>query len=260
MGRRNADPHFAGSDSRSAPLFVLDYAFLRSKDESDFATILVAKCYPARQVFACIADMKGTDFTAAQRLADFIRECGLTNFVWKSDLESSVGAVMEEAVKRAGRTGSLVPDEEGSPIVAVPEASPVGSSASNGQAERTVQAIEDLLRTYKAVLEALIGIQLPCTHPVMRWLVEHCADVINKSSISSTGATPYEYLHGKRPRERRIEFGERVLYSVPRQGRAKMDVRWKVGTFLGHTPTTGEHCVGVRNGNVIKPLIVRESC
>ena len=31
-----------------------------------------------------------------------------------------------------------------------------------------------------------------------------------------------------------------------------MDVRWKVGTLPGHTPTTGEHNVGVRNGNVIK--------
>ena len=86
----------------------------------------------------------------------------------------------------------------------------------------------------------------------MRWLVQLCADVVNKSAVNQSGLTPYEDLHGKKPRERRIEFGERVFYSVPKQGRAKLDVRWKLGVFLGHTATSGEHFVGTRNGNVLK--------
>ena len=138
------------------------------------------------------------------------------------------------------------------PVIAVPEASPVGSSASNGRAERTVQAIEDQLRTLKAALESHIGVQLPCTHPVVRWLVHHCADVMNKSAVNRSGITPYEELHGRKPRERRIEFGERVFYSIPKQGRAKLDAGWKLGTFLGHTATTNEHFIGTRNGNVLK--------
>ena len=246
MGRRNAEPHFQArdGDSRSLPLLVLDYAFLRNKDDAEFATILVGKCYPSRQVLACVIDSKGTDMFAVQRIADFIRECGLTRFVWKSDQEASVKALMEEAVKRCGRSGDMVPDGEASPVTAVPESSPVGSSASNGRIERTVQAVEDLLRTLKAALEARIGAQFPCAHPVVRWLVEHCADVMNKSAINPSGITPYEELHGKKAKERRIEFGERVLYSIPKQGRAKLDVRWKVGTFLGHSPNTAEHYVG----------------
>ena len=37
MGRRNADPHFQakGADDRYLPLLVLDYAFLRDKEDDD---------------------------------------------------------------------------------------------------------------------------------------------------------------------------------------------------------------------------------
>ena len=104
----------------------------------------------------------------------------------------------------------------------------------------------------KAALESRIGVQLPCTHPVIRWLVQHSADVITKSAVHHSGHTLYADLHGKKPKERRIEFGERVFYATPKQGRAKMDVRWKLGVFLSHTPTSGEHFVGTRNGNVLK--------
>ena len=158
---------------------------------------------------------------------------------------------MEEAIKRSGRSGSMLPADV--PVLSVvPEASPVGSSASNGRAERTVQMVEDQIRTLKAALEAHIGAMVLCDGPITRWLVQHAADVINKSAVNPSGHTPYEDLHGKKPRERRIEFGERVFYSEPKQGRAKMDVRWKIGIFLGHTLTTGEHYVGIRNGNAIR--------
>ena len=80
MGRRNADPHFQSKESsdRSLPLLVLDYAFLRNKDDDDFATVLVGKCYPSRQILACVLDGKGLDELAINRVAAFIRECGLT--------------------------------------------------------------------------------------------------------------------------------------------------------------------------------------
>ena len=52
----------------------------------------------------------------------------------------------EDALKLAGKTGaSCDPDD---PVVqqAVPEYSAVGAVASNGRAERAIQAFEDLLR------------------------------------------------------------------------------------------------------------------
>ena len=145
MGRRNADPHFQakGADTRNLPLLVLDYAFLRNKEEDILTTILVGKCYPFQQVLACVLDMKGTDNLAMNRVAELIRECGLTTFVWKSDQEKSIRALMNEAIKRSGRAGSMVHEEGDVPVTAVPGASPVGSSTSNGRAGRAVQMVED---------------------------------------------------------------------------------------------------------------------
>jgi hypothetical protein len=208
MGRRANAPHYRskGGSDRSLPLFVVDYAFARDKDDDVLAKLLVGKLYPSRKVLACVVDSKGVvDPYGVNRVAAFIRESGLMNFncinwVVKSDQESSILALMEQAIRKSGRNGTIVP-----------EASAVGESASNSRAERTVQAVEDLLRVHKHALEARIGERLPSTHPTMRWLVEHVADILTKYTINDTGMSPYEELHGRKVQERRVEFGERVI-------------------------------------------------
>ena len=57
----------------------------------------------------------------------------------------------------------------------------------------------------------------------------------NRHAITPEGKTPYNYLHGKDPSERLVEFGERVLWYVPKRIRAKLDVRWRLGTYLGYS-------------------------
>lgn len=267
MGRRNNTPHFQsrGGAERSLPLLVLDYCFIRNAADQDLVTLLVGKLYPFRRTFACVIDLKGKDAYAVARLSDFIRGSGLTKFVYKSDQEVSVRAaaeeavkdaqmkddqikdLMEEAIKKSGRAGTHLPFN-----TAVPELSAVGESASNGRAERAVQTVEDQLRVGKSALEARLGAKIPCSHPVIRWMVEHYVDVINKYSINKTGMSPYEELHGKRAVERRVEFGERIFYSTPKKGRAKMDLRWKLGIYLGSAWSSNEIFIGTKNGNVSK--------
>ena len=36
-------------------------------------------------------------------------------------------------------------------------------------------------------------------------------------------------MHGQKAKERRAEFGEQVFYSVPKESRTKMDLKWKLG-------------------------------
>ena len=200
MGRKPNAPHFQCRDrpDRSLPLIVLDYAQVRNKEDEVLAQLLIGKVYPMRKFFACICDAKGVDPYVVERMATFIRDTGLNNFnfVVKSDQESSIVAMMEQAIRRSGRNGT-----------AVPEASAVGESASNGRAERAVQTVEDLLRVHKIALEARIGVHIPADHAVLRWMVEHVADVLNKYSINSTGMSPYEELHGRKAQEIRVEFG-----------------------------------------------------
>ena len=249
MGRRNNAPHFRsknGSD-RSLPLFVVDYAFVRDKDDDVLCKLLVGKLYPSRKVLACVVDSKGVvDPYGVARVAAFIRESGLMNFnfenwVVKSDQEHSIVAVMEQAIRKSGRNGTIVPEN-----------SAVGESASNARAERTVQSVEDLLRVHKHALEARIGQRLPSDHPTMRWLVEHVADILTKYTINDSGMSPYEELHGRRAQERRVEFGERVFFSTPRKARSKLDKRWRLGVYLGHAPNSNEQYIGLVNGNVIR--------
>ena len=158
--------------------------------------------------------------------------------MFKTDQESSIKALteealkeieqkdehtkrlMEEAIKKSGRSGSHIPIN-----VPVPEFSAVGESASNGRAERAVQMVEDQLRVGKLALEGRIGAKIPSNHIVIRWMIEHYVDVINKYSINKTGMSPYEELHGKSATERRVEFGERMFYFTPKKGRAKLDRR-----------------------------------
>ena len=181
MARRNAEPHFQCKDDqgRLLPLLVLDYCFVKGEADAELVTLLVGKLYPFRKTFACVVDAKGVDTYAVARMAEFIRTSGLSKFVYKSDQESSIKAVMiealmsimNEAIRRTGTSGEFVP---------VPENSAVGASASNGRAERAVQAVEDLVRTLKAALESHLNWKMPVVHPVFRWLVEHAADIMNK--------------------------------------------------------------------------------
>ena len=161
MGRKSNTPHFRSKDGsdRSLPLFALDYAFVRSKEDEVLAKMLVGKLYPSRKTFACVVDSKGVDQYVINRMINFIRESGLNNFncVYKSDQESPLRAMLEEAIKKSGRNG-----------IAMPENSAVGESASNGRAERVVQTVEDLLRVHKTALEARLGVQIPSTHAVLK--------------------------------------------------------------------------------------------
>ena len=87
----------------------------------------------------------------------------------------------------------------------MPEHSAVGESQSNSRAERAVQELEDHLRKGKAVLEARLGKRIPSTHPIVRWMVEHCATTLNKYAIHDDGdrlSTAYELLHGKKASEK----------------------------------------------------------
>ena len=117
MGRKANAPHLrskTGSD-RSLPLLVADYAFVKDKDDAVLCKLLVGKLYPSRKVLACVVDSKGVaDPYAVARVSSFIKESGLTNlnFVVKTDQESSICAVMEQAIRRSGRHGmSIVPEK-----------------------------------------------------------------------------------------------------------------------------------------------------
>ena len=106
--------------------------------------------------------MKGPDLPMVKRLAQFVRDCGLTRFVYKSDREPAIRALLADAAQLAGlKAEQESTDDDAEATIAVPETSTPGESQSNGAAERCVQAIEDVLRTLKPALEARINAKIP---------------------------------------------------------------------------------------------------
>ena len=272
---------------RTVPLMVGDYCFPKHNDDSDPMTVLVIRVYPYKLFFACSVSSKGRDPHVINRLARFIKECGLLHFTFRSDREPAIMSMMEEAVALSGRRGTKDNVEEApgaiahdelfdangdlrpgeaevdgdahvpstvavdSAHTAAPELTHPGESQSNGLAERSVGIFEDQFRTLKSALEIRLKHRLPVSHPVTSWLVEHTCWVLNKFHLDSEGRTAYGRLHGREGRERICEFGERILWYVPKKLRSKLDQRWRYGVFLGRSLSSDQNFIGLSSGEVV---------
>ena len=115
---------------------------------------------------------------------------------------------------------------------AAPELTHPGESSSNALAERSVGMFENQFRTLKSALKIRLRHRLPVSHPVTSWLVEHTCWVLNIFHFDSEGRTAYGRLHGREGHERICEFGEQIMWCVPKRLRSKLDQRWRYGAFL----------------------------
>ena len=70
--------------------------------------------------------------------------------------------------------------------------------------------------------------------------------------MNKAGKSPCKEFHRKRAVARRVQFCERIFYSTPKKGRAKMDIRGKLGLYLGSAWSSNEIFIGAKNGNVVK--------
>ena len=249
-GRRPNTPHRRVMEERTIPLLVGDFAYVRTTNDDESLTVFVSKVLPQRVMFAMALDQKGANPENVTRLAKFIKNIGLTRFAYRSDQERAVIALIDSAALEANR--QAVKEGTNEAIVAASENSSVGESASNGAAERAVQSFEDMTRTTKLALESRMGVQLPIKHPVMFWLVEHNANIITKYHVGTDGKTGYSNLHGRECREKLVEFGERVMFYVPRKLRAKLDPRWRYGIWLGRALHADESFVATSDGKVTR--------
>ena len=250
--RRPNTPHRSRAlEERKIPLVVADYCYLRDSKDQDLATCLVVGVYPYRMTMATVVDMKGRDENAIKRVSKFFKMCGLTHFAMKSDQETSRKALLDEAVTMAGKSSVL------EPTVAAPEMSSVGESQSNGKAERTVQRVEDQIRTLKSATEGRFstgttGYKIQSTHATMDWMVEYGASLCSKYSVGDDGKSAFERLHGKRANEHLVEFGEKVMYYIPKARRAKLDRRFGIGVFMGKALWGDDNFISRADGTVVK--------
>ena len=268
-------PHVKSHESdREIPLLVGDYAFCRDSKDESLATLLVLRLYPYKLIFGFVVPAKGPDPLVVTRLAKLITDCGLVHFAYRSDKEPAIISMIQEACAMAGRkgvhvkgddesvvldagdsqTGELQPEEHPRAVdqsaVAVPEHSHPGESQTNGLAERAVQELVDHVRVFKLALEANINARIPAEHPILAWIVEHAAYLLNRCVLGTDGRTAWGRLHGKESTEKICQFGEKVLWYVPKKQRAKLDVRWRHGIFLGRSMSSDQNFIGLPDGSV----------
>ena len=123
------------------------------------------------------------------------------------------------------------------------EASPVGSSGSNGFIERGVQGLEGQARTIKLAFESQVGMEIPSDHNLIPWIIEYDAVSINRGQLSSDGKTAYERLKGKPASLLGLELGENSM-EEQRHSQGEADS----GIFLGQRTLSGYYSVGIVEG------------
>ena len=198
-GRGRADPHMKSTFEEKAIAGVhVDYWFLRDEQGEESTPVLVAKDDITKSVAAHIVFQKGNLDWVADRVVNDMETFGhCANVYIKSDQEPAlVDLVRAVKEKRTGET--------------FVEHSKVYDSQSNGTVERAIQSVEGLTRTMKMSLERKINKMIPSRHPLMTWLVEHVADVLNKFVVGKDGRTAHERSRGKKYHGEMIEFGRRI--------------------------------------------------
>lgn len=203
--RPNTHHRSLGQSEREIPIMVGDYCFPKHSEEVDPITVLVIRVYPYKLFLCCVVPSKGREPRVVERISGFIKECGLTQFTYRSDREPAIVAMFEDACAQSGRNGTreatsteqsdeishaqliterpegaMVADVElqigdvphvpstvtiESSHTAAPELSHPGESQSNGLAERSVGIFEDQFRTLKCALEQRLKTRIPTPHP-----------------------------------------------------------------------------------------------
>lgn len=210
-----------------------------------------------------MVDAKGPTPATIQRRSTLIRELGLTQYTYRSDREIVLRKLSRAAAIAAGLPEANVEDlsvdvvhQQDAEVhgAAVPEESVPGESQSNGAAERAVQMVEDQIRTIKLSTEHRLKGTIPMEHPLMHWMVEHAVMTLtNFNPGSDDGRTGYGRLHGHKYNARMREFGQAVMWYVPKFARHKLDPRWRVGCFLGRPWNSDQNFLMVNDGSVIRP-------
>ena len=86
-----------------------------------------------------------------------------------------------------------------------------GDKESNGLIENAVMLLRGIIQTIKCHIESRTQEPLSDDSPVMPWLVEHAGCILSRCQKGRDGKTPFERLHGKKPTQEFVPFGEKVL-------------------------------------------------
>ena len=235
-GRGGGEQHRRRTEAKSISVFAFDYLLLDAsgkvlKREDVTAEtevglkILVAHDSKGKACFAHVVPQKGidADHYAVDVLLKDVKWLGYTHISLRSDNEPAILKLLEHALTEARYT---VEDLE----QILEEHPNAYDSSGNGQIEAVVKQVTGILRTNKLDLEKRLGKQIPLQSPVLPWLVEYAAFIVNIRVTGEDGMTAHQRVRKCAFAKRLVPFGELVLAHMPSRARsAARPGHWPAG-------------------------------
>ena len=107
------------------------------------------------------------------------------NLKVRMDQESSISDLFKAVAKERGEARTVLMHAACS------------VSKGNGQAEKAVQSIEEIVRTLCIDLEQRCGEELYVHGDFFPWLLEHACDLLSRYKVRKGNLTAWEYLSGE---------------------------------------------------------------
>ena len=255
MSRSMSDQHRRKKkhvNDRDVPIISGDFCFMGQTEQDKASPMFVLRDHSTRMTFAHMVEGKST---VNQEYSDYLRKAvlqdigtmGHSKIVFKTDGEPACKA-LQDAVKSCRDATTVI------------ENSPPEESQSNGVVEKAIDEVEGMVRTLKSALEERLGGRLEPGHPVITWLVEWAATLINRYRVGKDGQTPDQRHKGRERCHRPIaEFGESVWYmpmTTATNHLNKMETRMFDGIWLGMESRDGSVRIGTASG-VVKARTIR---
>ena len=203
--RRQSNGAEIRADDEATPHAAIcaDYFFPRDSPGSESVTAL-AICDATSQFLAAhIVDAKRASANSAIRqvLRDLRKMGHYGDLKVRTDQESAIADLFRAVAKERGSARMVLTHAARS------------DSKGNGQAEKALQSIEEMVRTLFIDLEQRCGEELSVHDSFFPWLVEHACDLLNRFKVRNGNKTACEYLTGE------PYTGEVSPYGTPLQQR-----------------------------------------
>ena len=225
------------------PVIQCDYGFLTEEPEGP-AVALFASCRATGSLFATLCTQKGPkDTYTVSALASWIWELGHPRVALQGDGEPALKGVLvavRDRVVQQGRADQVSL-----------QGSPVGSSGSNGAAERAVQQVRGMARVLLEAIREKTGMKEPfaADSPWWSWALRHAAWTYNRFHVrADSRMTPFAKTRLRQYANPILPFGELVLARRPGAHLHKSQTQFVHGCWLGRDGHTDEHIVGTRAG------------
>ena len=253
QAKAKEDPHYKRTDEElqnGIPEFAIDYASMsEAKDKSDRVRMLIGKDRWTKKFLCCKVECKGTeDENVVNNVAIAIENLGYTRIALVTDGEPAILQVQTAIQKKRA------------PMITVPRNPPAYDPQANGFVERAVGEVKGQIRALKLGLEARLGVNIGIKEPIVEWVMQHAASLLNKFHIGVDGRTAHFRVHHKNFNGKTFEIGEQVLAKPKRKIRGdkrSVKTRWIQGTWVDWDDRTGEHIVVLESEQAVRVRTAR---